>query len=191
MSNRTAYPRTFRWNLELSGLIIGLLTSAFLLAGAVQGRAAEIESRYTTIVYDREDLLQRFNDEVRLRGLSYLMRTRTSLTAADEAKNKLDVVIERVQKVLEMYPKLKIRVVLVASDADVAAAYKRLYGRTVDFIAFYSPREKTVYVSVSDVNLHVIAHELAHVVVDHYFGISPSARIHEVLAQFAETHLEE
>jgi small-conductance mechanosensitive channel len=173
-------------------ILTSLAVVFVLLFAAALAAAAELESRYTTIVYEREDLLRQLNDEVRLRSLSYLMRNRTSLTVAEEVGNKVDVVLERVEKILEMFPRdLKFRIVLLASDREVAKAYKRLYARNVDFISFYSPRDKTVYLSVSDVNLHVLAHELAHVVVDHYFGISPSATIHELLAQFAESHLED
>lgn len=172
--------------------LIILLLSFSALFGVASSYGAELESRYTTIVYEKEDLLQRFNDSVRLRSLSYLMRNRSSLTVADEVGNKVDVIVERVQKVLEMFPKpLKFKVVLLASDSDVARLYKNKYGHSADFIAYYSPKEKTAFISVSDVNLHVLAHEMAHVVVDYYFGISPSAKIHEVLAQFAETHIED
>ena len=37
----------------------------------------------------------------------------------------------------------------------------------------------------------VLAHELAHVVVDLYFGVPPPQKIHELLAQFVETHLKD
>jgi hypothetical protein len=46
-----------------------------------------------------------------------------------------------------------------------------------------------MYLSIRDVKLRVIAHEIGHVVVDHYFDVPPPVKIHEVLAQFAETHI--
>lgn len=175
----------------LKTLII-LCAAVSVLFATSTSPAAEIESRHALIVFEKDDLLRKFNDEVNLRSLSYLTRNRTNLTVADEVRNKVDIVVERVEKVLEMFPKaLKFKVVLLASDNDVARIYKTRYGHNVDYIAFYSSREKTVYISVRDVSLHVLAHEFAHVIVDHYFGVSPSARIHEVLAQFAETHLED
>jgi len=65
------------------------------------------------------------------------------------------------------------------------------YGLTVDYVAFYAPRDKVVYVSVDDADLSVLAHELTHVILDHYFGIAPPVKIHEVLAQFVEEHLKD
>ncbi|MEW5746968.1 MAG: hypothetical protein AB1805_16180 [Nitrospirota bacterium] len=154
--------------------------------------ASEIETRYATVVYEREELLKRFNDELRLRSLSYMMRGRSSMTLSDEVRNKVEVVIDRVQNVLEMFPRgMKFRIVLLASEEDVAKVYRTKYYKNAEFIAFYAPREKTIYVSVRDATLHVLAHEVAHVVIDHYFGISPSVKIHEVLSQYVEANLED
>ena len=59
----------------------------------------------------------------------------------------------------------------------------------VDFIAFYSPKTKTVYFSLKDLYLKVFAHELAHAVIDHYFEKAPPTKIHEMLAQYVENQL--
>ncbi len=152
--------------------------------------AGEISSRYTTIIYSNETQLRRFNKEIKLGSLSYLMRNKTSINFEDEIKNKMDVLIEKVESILEMYPReIKISIVLLDSEKEVQGIYHRKYGRHVDFIAFYSPKDKTIYLSINDVELAVLAHELAHAVIDHYYGITTPAKIHEVLAQYVETHL--
>lgn len=171
-------------------LIVCLFCCALL--GSAPALALELETRYGTVSYEREELLKRFNEEIRLGSLSYLMKSRSSLTLADEVRNKVEVVINKVQTVLEMFPpSMKIKIVLLPSDGEVAKIYRSKYHRHADYIAFYSPREKTVYLSVRDVTLHVLAHEAAHAVIDHYFGISPSVKIHEVLSEYVEAHLED
>ncbi len=152
--------------------------------------AGEINSRYTAIVYSNETQLRKFNKEIKLGSLSYLMKDRTSISFEDEIKNKMDVLIEKVESILEMYPRqIKISIVLLDSEKEVQGVYYKKYGRNVDFIAFYSPKDKTIYLSINDVELAVLAHELAHAVIDHYYGIMTPAKIHEVLAQYVETHL--
>lgn len=152
----------------------------------------ELTSRYSTLVYEREDLLRTFNKEISLGSLSYLTRNMRSITSDDEIRNKMDVLVERIEVVLDMYPKdVKVRIVLLSSDTEVQKVYKARYNRNVDFIAFYATKEKTVYVSVSDIRLGVLAHELAHMIIDHYFGVSPPVKIHEVLAQFVEKNLKD
>lgn len=175
-----------------AGMTKLMVTVVLVTALVSASYGAEIETRYATLVYAQEDLLKTFNKEVRLGGLSYLVRNRTSITVSDEVKNKVDAIIEKVQSVLAMFPKMpRFKIVLLSSTSDVAKVYKALYLKNADYIAFYSPREKTVYVSVDDASLHVFAHELAHVVIDHYFGIAPPTHIHEVLAQYVEAHLED
>jgi len=152
--------------------------------------AGELNSRYTTIIYSNESQLRRFNKEIKMGSLSYLMRNKVSISFEDEIKNKMDVLIEKVESILEMYPReIRISIILLDSDKEVQGIYHKKYGRNVDFIAFYSPKDKTIYLSINDVELAVLAHELAHAVIDHYYGITTPTKIHEVLAQYVESHL--
>lgn len=169
-----------------------ILTGLFFIMSGSLAFGSELKTQYSTIVYENEKLLRQFNKEVSLGSLSYLTRNKTSITAGDETRNKLDAVVERIETILDMFPReLKFKVILLPSDADVQRVYRTKYGKTVNFIAFYSPRDKTVFFSVDDISLDVLAHELTHVILDYYFGVSPPEKIHEVLAQFVEAHLKD
>jgi small-conductance mechanosensitive channel len=175
--------RTF-FRASVAGLFLVLLTSL--------SYGFEVKTKHATIVYERDDLLRKFNKKVSMGSLSYLLRNKKIITVEDEAKNKLDVIIERVESVLDMFPQnLKFTVILLFSDKEVQRIYREKYGVRIDYISFYSPRDKTAYISVDDVSLGVLAHELAHVIMDHYFGMPPPAKVHEVLAQYVEKHLED
>jgi hypothetical protein len=163
-----------------------------VIATADLSAAGQLESRYATIIYDSDDLLKEFNSGVRLGSLSYLMGRKSSMTISDEVKNKIDVIVEKVQIVLEMFPKpFKYKVMLVSSAKEVRKIYRSKYNRDVDFISFYSPGDRTVYISTDDVNLRIFGHETAHAVIDQYFKVSPAVKIHEMLAKYAEAHLED
>jgi hypothetical protein len=150
----------------------------------------ELTSRYATIQYEKEELLREFNQELLLGNLSHLMRYKKSITWQDEIRNKVDVVVERVMVVLDMRPgDIRFRLVLLPTEDDVQRVYKAKYNRKVDYIAFYAPKEKAVYVSVNDIRIGVIAHELGHLIIDLYYGTTTPSKIHEVLAQFVETHM--
>jgi predicted Zn-dependent protease with MMP-like domain len=165
-------------------------TCVFLIMSVTVSHAFELNSQYVTIMYENEDLLRKFNREVSLGSLSYLARNKKSLTVSDEAKNKVDTIVERVESILDMFPlNLKFKIVLLFNDTDVNKVFMNKYGRNPDYISFYAPSDKTVYISVADIRLGVLAHELAHVIIDHYFVNPPPEKIHEVLAQFVETHL--
>jgi len=150
----------------------------------------ELSSRYATIQYEKEDLLRKFNRELLLGNLSHLMRFKNSITWQDEIKNKVDVIVERVVVVLDMRPEdIRFKIVLLPSEGDVQRIYREKYNRKVDYIAFYAPKDKTIYVSVDDIRLGVFAHELGHLIIDLYYKTTTPSKIHEVLAQFVETHL--
>ncbi|MEW6571046.1 MAG: hypothetical protein AB1390_07715 [Nitrospirota bacterium] len=170
----------------------GIIISLVILALASRSLSYELKTRYTTIVYETEDQLRRFNREIRLGRLSYLMRDKVSITMGDEVRNKIDVIVERVQSILEMFPReMTFKLILLSSDSEVRATFKNRYGKNVDYVAFYSPKEKTVFVSIKDVEMGVLAHEIAHVVIDQYYGVPTPAKLHEILAQYVEMHLKD
>lgn len=174
------------------GFVSAIFAGLFLALSVSATDGLELKTRSASVIYEKEDLLRQFNRNVRLGSLSYAVSNKTSITYEDEVKNKVDVILERVKAVLAMFPKnLNFTIILLPSDSDVQKIYTGKYGKKVDFISFYAPRDKTVYISVDDVRLGVLAHELAHVVIDFYYDTSPGVKIHEILAQFVETHLED
>lgn len=151
----------------------------------------ELKTRYATVRYDDINLLQKFNDEIYLgRQLSQQLHQQKAFTIQDELHNKLNLIVEKVETVLDMFPtQLYVTIVLLPSSKEVQAVYLQKYGKRVNHVAYYSLSEKTIYLSVDDVNLKVLAHEIGHIVADHYFQVRPPYKIHELLAQFAEEHI--
>jgi hypothetical protein len=161
-----------------------------MMALPANSHCFEISSKYATIQYEKEEYLREFNDEILLGSLSHIMRYKKSLTWQDEVKNKVDVIVERVVAVLEMRPaEIRFKLVLLPSEAEVQKVFKERYHKSVDYIAFYAPKDKTVYVSVNDIRIGVFAHELGHLIIDLFYGAATPIKIHELLAQFVETHL--
>ena len=171
-----------------SRIVLAVLLASLMLSASISS-AAELKTQYVKVVYSGDKYLAEFNDQVSLGSLSYLVHNSNALKATEETAGKLDAIIERVETILDMYPRgLKFTMVLLPSSKDVQAVWRREYGRSQDYIAFYSPKDDTVYVSLEDVRVGVLAHELTHVILDHYFRVSPPGKIHEVLAQFVESH---
>ncbi len=174
-------------NLYLSILLLFL----WLPCGAGIAKAGEEQSRYATLLYADDKVIREFNDNLRInRKLRYSMRKKDVVTSADEVLAKVDIIIEKVQVVLDMFPgQYHVNIVVVEDSDDVVRMYKMKYGKKVKYIAYYVMSEKTIYVSADDVSLRVLAHEVGHSVVSHYFKVRPPYHIHEMLAQFAEKHV--
>lgn len=152
---------------------------------------AEKSSRYMTLRYTDKALLRSFNDRLLLgKRLSYNLRKENLLTLEDEVLAKVDLILEKAEIVLDMFPNdLHVNLVLLPTAQDVARVYKKKYGKSVNHIAYYSLSEKTIYISVRDTKLRVLAHEVGHAVVDRYFQVRPPYHVHELLAQFTEKHI--
>ena len=117
-------------------LLSSLLFSALCLLLAESVWGGQQKSRYATIVYSNMQVLQEFNDNLRLnRKLNYAMR-KNVVTVADEVLAKLDIIIEKVQIVLDMFPDYyHVSFVLLPDDDDVARVFKQKYGKRVNHIA--------------------------------------------------------
>ena len=150
----------------------------------------EIDSRYATIVYESDEVLRKFNSNLSMGNLRYQLHGKKNETIEDEVRNKIDLIVEKVETVLDMYPvKMKFSIVIHSSKDGIRKDFLRIYNKEVDYIAFYSPTEDTVFYSAKNVDLRVAAHEIGHVVAEKYFSVSPPPKIHEVLAQYAEKHI--
>ncbi len=153
--------------------------------------ATEIQSRYVTLRYSGKRMLREFDNKLIMgRKLSAMMRIKNLATVEDEVIAKVSLVVEKTEVVLDMFPgKMHLTLVLLPDADDVAKKYKQTYGARQEDIAYYSLSEKTIYISVEDTNLRVLAHEMGHAVVDRYFKVRPPYIIHELMAQFAEKHI--
>jgi hypothetical protein len=161
---------------------------ATLISSPVYGD--EIKTRYATVIYDNMEVLRKFNRELFMGRLKYQLPSGGSDTIVEEVKEKIDLIIEKVETVLDMFPEpLNFSIVIHLSTNGVQKDFQRIYQKEVDYIAFFSPRENTVFYSADNATLRVVSHEIGHVVAEHYFTVSPPTKIHEVLAQYAETHI--
>lgn len=158
---------------------------------ADSGYTQQQKSRYVTLWYADRAVLEEFDDNLRLnRKLRNSMRKKNVVTVADGVLAKADIIVEKVQIVLDMFPNsFHVRIVILPDSDDVGSVYKKRYGKRVDHIAYYSLSEKTIYISADDTSLRVLAHEIGHSVVDHFFKVRPPYNIHELMAQFAEKHV--
>lgn len=154
----------------------------------------KITSRYARIFYETDETLRLFNRRVKLGSLSSILKRKYSgeLTVERQVSEKIDIIVDRVKAILDMYPKnFRIDIKITADSNLVQSIYKKRYFKDVEFIAFYSPQERAIYISAEDAKSNVLAHELAHSIIDQYFGVAAPVKIHEILAQYVDENFEE
>jgi len=161
-----------------------------LLFSASPAISAQGQSRYVTLKYSSKELLRSFDDQIYLGSSLGRMMPKSTVTVEDEVLAKVNLVVEKAETVLDMFPNnLHFTMVLVSDSDEVSKVYYRLYHRNVNYLSFYSLSKKTIFISVDDANLHILAHEIGHAIVDHYFKVRPPYNIHELMAQFVEKHI--
>ncbi|MCP4723074.1 MAG: hypothetical protein GY860_26780 [Desulfobacteraceae bacterium] len=172
-------------------LYIPLLAAMGVFLFAFECPAFELESRYATITYYDQEDLRKFNKKLYMGGrLRSMVKKQGADTIEEEVVAKINVIVEKAMVVLDMYPaSLNFSIVIQPDVKAVQKDFRRLYNIDVGYIAFYSPHKNRVFYSANNGRLRVVTHEIGHVVVENYFKISPPQRIHEVLAQYAEKHI--
>lgn len=152
--------------------------------------AFELDSRYATITYHNPRALKKFNNKLYMGTLRSMVKRQGPDTIEQEVVAKINVIVEKAMGVLDMYPSpLKFSIVIEPDEEAVQRHFQRLYKIDVNYIAFYSPGKNRVFYSADNGRLRVVTHEIGHVIVENYFKVSPPQRIHEVLAQYAEKHI--
>lgn len=154
----------------------------------------KIMTGYAMIFYEDDETLRLFNKKIKLGSMSYILKRKveTDLSVEGQISGKVNVVIAKVEEILEMYPKnFKVDIHIVRDIVKVRAIYERQYGRKVKFWAFYSPIGMVIYVAADEIELKILAHELAHAVIDQFFGVVAPEKIHEILAHYVDENFKE
>jgi hypothetical protein len=132
--------------------------------------AKTIETQFARIQYSDD---QHLNDFVwRVTG-----RRLEAAESENAAKARVDELVDRVESLLDM------RTNALHFDIVLEPVY------AAGNIAFYSHEKKSIRVFVNRVTDGVLAHEIAHAVICHYFPVPPPERTQEILAQYVDQHL--
>ena len=174
----------------------GLIAVAVWLGSATTQAAEEpgwsrVDSLYCT-VWLHPDVAPR-TVEKRI-GTFFLhgWRIHSGFSVEERLAEKCDVILKAVERSLEMYPAgLRVTIKVYRSPREIAQVHAERYGFGADADAFYIAEEDTIYTTVGSVSTSVLAHEMAHSVMNHYFTVRPPRKIEELLAIHVDEHLGE
>ena len=144
------------------------------------------ETNCCTIQYSDDDHLRKFT--LRIGGFRFTsegLDQRLSLL-----KPRIDEIMEKVQDALDMHPPdIRIKIFLHPDYRSLDKIFRQftLTGKTP--LAFYAHKTRSIYLDVSSITDGVLAHEIAHGVINFYFKTPPPAKMQEILAQYVDLHL--
>lgn len=170
------------------------VSAAAELPAASQPAWLSIKSGYLTIDYENAVNLSTVERRLGRRGffLSSSYESNPGDAPGEKVAYAVDRLLKRVEEILDMHPRIARLKIKIFKDADgVNEEYRRIFGTKPDFKSFYIHKYGTIYISEEDISDSILAHEMGHAVVDHYFSAIPPERVRELLASYVDMHLEE
>ncbi len=185
----------FRKNTLLFSVLVFFILSGSASASSVSNiQWNSIETKHTVIRYQSEKDLAKFNKKVEFGDkdgfsvMSLLGFGKDKLIST--VSEKADALYERAQEILDMRRKMKKVTINIYHDQDqLHKAYTEIYKEPCQIRAWYIFDQNAVYVHVDDLHEGMLAHEIAHSIIDHYLLMSPPAASAEILARYVDANL--
>ncbi|SLM29907.1 conserved exported hypothetical protein [Desulfamplus magnetovallimortis] len=183
-------------------VLFAYVTAALVISGtfslpplrAASGKWNLLETKYVKIYYQNQEDIEMFDKKIDYdmdsQGFGFFGNKRSGADFEDELKKKIDSLYERVQAILDMRKAMKKVSVKIYTDENALwDAYEAIYQKRKQLRAWYIFEYHTVYVNREDLNEGILAHEIAHAVIDNYLDVRPPAATAEILARYVDMHL--
>jgi hypothetical protein len=142
--------------------------------------------------------LEDFEDAIDYSGrvFSKLFSSSDGDDLQENVKNEVDALYRRMQEILKMRKKIKkVTIKILRNREEMKSAYRYIY-RAGDRTstkkvprAWFSHKNNEIYVNLDDLDEGMLAHEMAHSIIDNYLLINPPRTAPEILAQYVDNHL--
>jgi hypothetical protein len=170
-------------------LTFGLLLVLFLAqAGFAQGGKV-VQGKYFDVYYDGCDLTevaQKLAAKYFLH-IDVFSENSSSSNIQSIIAQLFDSIYLEVSDILDIHMySFKGVICIMPNKADVKDLLAEYMTDPPDVPAFYFHERNTVYVSLADMNLGILSHEIAHAIIARYFVVLPPAKVQEVLAGYVE-----
>ena len=167
------------------------------LAGSAQAEEAagtsgwqRVDSRYCTMWLDPSVTAKAVTRRISTWGVRPQLSFPKGDTPESQLAAKCDTLFRRAEELLDMYPPgIHVTVKVARDQYQIVNAHAARYGYGTDAVAFYMFEDNTVYTTVGDMSESVLAHEMAHCIIDHYFRVRPPRKVEELLAMYVDEHL--
>ena len=147
------------------------------------------ETEFTAIYYYQEDVSANFPGTTQNNASTLGKGYETGLISI---KDNVDNIVYRVKQILGIYPPdLRFNINIYRTYSELTEVFRGM-GLTGEVpAAFYSHKYKTIYISAEKLNNSILAHEIAHAVINSYFTPIPSIQVQEILAHYVEKNLKD
>lgn len=180
--------------------VLFLLLQIYLISPVSQADSTDgiswqqLETRTTVIKYQNEENLKEFNGRIKFGrskwGLKSIVGTEEPDTLHERIIHKIDAMYDRVQEILDMKKTMAPVTIHIYSDREqLNQAYFDLFESECHIRAWYIYEYNTIYINAEDLHEGMLAHEMAHAIIDHFLTVRPPPASAEILARYVDSHL--
>ncbi len=177
---------------KVSAIIFSVLILACARFSSAQEEGSLIvEGKYFSLYAARSLNLSRVLTKV---NFNYLLHDDSfggkTADASSMLASTLDALYSEVSDILDIHMYTFHGSIRIVADKDALNAFfRQSYG--VDFRdpSVYVHEKNTIYISLADLTIGMLGHEIAHAIMSHYFVVPPPTKVQEVLAGYVEYNL--
>ncbi len=155
----------------------------------------KLETRYTIIHYQRQEDLNKFDKNIDYavgkQDLKAMFSSSDASNLKETLKKKVDAIYRRAQRILDMRKRMpkKVKINIYQNKIQLQDAFYRIYKKRGRLRAWYIFEYNTIYLNLKDMHEGMLAHEMAHSIIDHYLSVRPPPASAEILARYVDKHL--
>lgn|GEM_PF-814607 len=187
LTAHSLYPLTAHCSL----LTVFMVVLQFMAAGQSRADDYVFQSQCCTIHYSQASQLESFTGKIRggavSRTLDQLFVGGGRSSGQSDLGEVVDSLFKRVQLILDMpMPKLRVEIQIHRDEKEVARVFTQITGGSSNAPSFYWKRTNTIHTQPESLTVGMLAHEMGHCIIDHYFAILPPPKIAEMLCQYVD-----
>ncbi|MCP4723044.1 MAG: hypothetical protein GY860_26625 [Desulfobacteraceae bacterium] len=182
-------------------LCLAFFSGALLVFGLISASAEQLytlKTKYLTLKYENVQDLNTFNEKIdfspdtsNFSSFSGTSQSSSGTGVEKKMVNKLDALVEKVQLILDMRKPINIIIRIYPDETALHTAYFNIFNTRKKLRAWYIFEYNTIYVNAQDLFSGMLAHEIAHAIVDHFLAVRPPRATAEILARYVDRHLDE
>ncbi len=181
----------------LSGLFLFIITGV-LFASEIEdgfGPSKKIESKYFAIYYSPQIDISKLSQQLNITAVDKILAGKSigeDIASEPELAKMIDILYGLVGDIVDMHIyNFKGNVKVCQNQAQLNNIYRNLFGKDLAsyMVSFYVNDISTIYISGESFRREVLGHEIAHAILNHYFVVSPPAKVQEILAKYVEYQL--
>jgi len=163
-----------------------LITSQLFAQTGLHPAWYQLETEKTILFYRNTGDLEKFNTLIDFQNQTSQKKNALAINLEE----KIDSLFLRVSSILGMTKKFKkVRIHIYPDKNQMDQIFNLVHPDAPLVRAWYEYEKNTIYINLDDLNEGMLAHELAHAVIDHNLLIPPPVNSAEILARYVDNHL--